>query len=179
MNLFSLRTVATALLVAATAGVSAAPSMASSSAPVGRWDREYLAETVQGARFEIAAGHVAQRHAQGATAKALAGRFASDHSAELKAVLALAKQLGVKAPSGLSVMQRHEISQFSQHSGAAFDRAYVRVERTDHVQDIKDNDAEVAEGTTPAAKAFAQRFLPMYRAHLQLCRAAASKLHVG
>jgi putative membrane protein len=172
----------TATITAATAlcALLAGPVATSSAAsPVGRWDREYLAATVQGARFEIAAGHVAQRHAQGASAKALGDRFVTDHSAELKAVLALAKQLGVKAPSGLSVMQRHEISQFSKHSGTAFDRAYVRVERTDHVQDVKDNDAEVAEGTTPEVKAFAERFLPMYRAHLQLCRAAASKLKIG
>lgn len=168
---------AVAALAATALPVSAAS--ASTAQPVGRWDREYLATTVQGARFEIAAGHVAQRHAHGATAKALADRFVADHSAELKAVLALAKQLGVKAPAGLSVAQRHEISQFTQHDGAAFDRAYVRVERADHVQDVKDNDAEVAEGTTPAVKAFAQRFLPMYREHLQLCRAAASQLHVG
>src|SRR5689334_13228415 len=137
-------------LAAAAAVVPTASAAASTSQPVGRWDREYLASTVQGARFEIAAGHVAQRHATTKTAKALADRFVTDHSAELKAVLALGKQLGVNAPSGLSVMQRHEISQFAKHSGGGFDRAYVRVERTDHVQDVKDNDAEVAEGSTAA-----------------------------
>jgi putative membrane protein len=168
----SLATVAVALV--GVAASSAGPAVASSGQPVGRWDREYLAATVQGARFEIAAGHVAQRHAVGKTAKALADRFVADHSNELKAVLALAKDLGVKAPAGLSVAQRHEISQFTTHSGAAFDCAYVRVERADHVQDVKDNDAEVAEGTTAAVKAFAQRFLPMYREHLQLCRQAAT-----
>src|SRR4051812_28683793 len=166
-------------LAAASAGLIAPSAPASSANPVGRWDREYVAATVQGARFEIAAGHVAQRHAAGKTAKALADRFVADHSAELKAILALAKDLGVKAPAGLSVAQRHEIAQFSQHTGSGFDRAYVRVERADHVQDVKDNDAEVAEGTTPAVTAFAQRFLPMYRAHLELCRAAASRLKVG
>jgi len=175
----TIRCAAAVALAAGALGAGAAPALASSAEPVGRWDREYLAGTVQGARFEIAAGHVAQRHAQSATAKALAGRFVSDHSAELKQVLALAKQLGVNAPAGLSVAQRHEISQFSQHTGAAFDRAYVRVERTDHVQDVKDNDAEVAEGSTASVKAFSQRFLPMYRTHLELCRAAASKLKVG
>lgn len=174
------RLVVAATTVAAAAS-AATPGLASAagSQPVGRWDREYLAATVQGARFEIAAGHVAERHGRSATVKALGKRFATDHSNELRAVLALARQLGVKAPGGLSIMQRHEISQFSRHSGAAFDRAYVRVERTDHVQDVKDNDAEAAEGTTPAVKAFVQHFLPMYRTHLQLCREAASKLHVS
>jgi putative membrane protein len=175
----TIRCAAAVTLTAGALGAGTAPAHASSTEPVGRWDREYLAGTVQGARFEIAAGHVAQRHAQTASAKALADRFVSDHSAELKQVLALARQLGVKTPAGLSTAQRHEISQFSQHTGRAFDRAYVRVERTDHVQDIKDNDAEVAEGTTASVKAFAQRFLPMYRTHLELCRAAASRLKVG
>jgi putative membrane protein len=173
------RSAVAATLAASALGASAGPALASSGTPVGRWDREYLATTVQGARFEIAAGHVAERHATTATAKALARRFVADHSAELKQVLALAHQLSVKAPAGLTVAQRHEISQFSTHTGTAFDRAYVRVERTDHVQDVKDNDAEVAEGTTAPVKAFAQRMLPMYRTHLQLTRAAASKLHVG
>jgi putative membrane protein len=178
-RLRSVIAVAAVAAVAASAAAGATSASASSAQPVGRWDREYLATTVQGARFEIAAGHVAQRHAVGKTAKALADRFVADHSNELKAVLALAKQLGVKPPAGLSITQRHEISQFTQHNGTAFDRAYVRVERTDHVQDVKDNDAEVAEGTTAAVKAFAQRFLPMYREHLQLCRQAATKLKVG
>src|SRR3954454_3238959 len=108
------------LIVAAgvcAAVAAAGPASASPAQPVGQWDREYVAATVQGARFEIAAGHVAQRHAAGRTAKALADRFVADHSAELKAILALAKDLGVKAPAGLSVAQRHEIAQFSQHTG--------------------------------------------------------------
>src|SRR3954463_13200291 len=137
------------------AGPAATTASASSTEPVGSWDRDYITGTIQGARFEIAAGHVAQRHATSKSARALAQRFVTDHSAELKEALALAKQLSVKTPAGLSVMQRHEIAQFSRHTGSAFDRAYVRVERTDHVQDIKDNDAEVVEGTTASAKAFA------------------------
>src|SRR4051794_34695489 len=117
------------LTVVAALGAATAltPATALAAPSVGRWDREYLDTTVQGARFEIAAGHVAERHGHSATVKALGRRFATDHSNELKAVLALDRQLGVKPPGGLSIMQRHEISQFSRHTGAAFDRAYVRV----------------------------------------------------
>lgn len=87
-----------AVLAACAFGVAGSPVPASSSEPVGRWDRKYLSATVQGARFEIAAGHVAQRHSTTKTAKALADRFVADHSAELKDVLTLAKRLGVNAP---------------------------------------------------------------------------------
>src|SRR3954470_16032584 len=54
----TIRCAAAAALAAGALGAGAAPALASSTEPVGRWDREYLAATVQGARFEIAAGHV-------------------------------------------------------------------------------------------------------------------------
>src|SRR3954469_24383229 len=121
----TIRRAGAAALAASLLATGTAAASASSTEHVGSWDRDYITGTIQGARFEIAAGPVAQRHATSTSARALAQRFVTDHSAELKEALALAKQLSVKTPSGLSVMQRHEIAQFSRHTGSAFDRAYV------------------------------------------------------
>jgi putative membrane protein len=93
-----------------------------------------------------------------------------DHSGELHAVQALAASLGVKLPDSPSVQQLHEIGNTSSHTGAAFDRAYARLEVGDHIMDIQSADGETIEGKVSAARALAQKYRLMYFRHLAIFR---------
>jgi putative membrane protein len=162
------------LAAALTLALSGSASAANS---VPRWDRHFLIETAEGAHFEIKMGKVAARKGHTREARAAGRVMVRDHSGELHAIQAVAKSLGVKLPSGPSIVQEHEIGATSQHTGAAFDRAYARLEVSDHIMDIQSADGETREGTLAAPRAAAEKYRLMYQRHLAIFRALAGHVH--
>jgi putative membrane protein len=152
------------------------PSVGSANA-VPNWDRHFLLETAEGAHFEIKMGKIAERKGHSREARAAGRVMVRDHSGELHAIEALAKSLGVKLPDSPSVEQEHAISNVSEHTGAAFDRAYARLEVGDHIMDIQAADAETIEGSVAAARASAQKYRLMYFRHLAIFRKLAHDVH--
>ena len=168
-------------LAVATAALATVPSAApAASAPgnsVPNWDRHFLAETAEGAHFEITMGKIAARKGHTREARAAGRMMVRDHSGELHAVEALAKRLGVKVPSDPSVMEQHEIGNTSSHTGAAFDRAYARLEVGDHIRDLQSADGEGVEGSLASTKALAAKYRLMYQRHLAVFRKLAHDVH--
>jgi len=150
----------------------AVPARASANT-VPNWDRHFLLETAEGAHFEITMGKIAMRNGHGREARAAGRVMVRDHSGELHAVETLAKAMGVKLPSAPSILQQHEIGNTSKHTGAAFDRAYARLEVGDHIVDLQSADGETVEGQLPAARALAQKYRLMYLRHLAIFRKLA------
>jgi putative membrane protein len=155
-----------------TALVVALPASASANT-VPNWDRHFLLETAEGAHFEITMGKIAARKGHSREARAAGRVMVRDHSGELHAVQALATALGVKLPSAPSVLQQHEIGNTSSHTGAAFDRAYARLEVGDHIGDLQSADGEILEGQLVPGRAFAQKYRVMYHRHLAIFRKLA------
>lgn len=161
------------LLTATTALLGAVPASANS---VPTWDRHTVLDTVEGAHFEIDMGHIAARHGHSAEARALGRLMVKDHEGELHAVQALAKRLGMATPDSPSAMEAHEISATSRHTGAAFDRAYARLEVGDHIRDIQTADGEHVEGRQPEVVALADKYRAMYLRHLAAFRKLAARV---
>ena len=167
---------ASTVLLSALALAVPAPAMANT---VPNWDRHFLLETAEGAHFEITMGKIAMRKGHSREARAAGRVMVRDHSGELHAVEALAKALGVKLPTAPSILQQHEIGNTSKHTGAAFDRAYARLEVGDHITDLQSADGETTEGQLPAAKALAQKYRLMYLRHLAIFRKLAHDVKAG
>jgi putative membrane protein len=161
-----------------TALVLAAPAPASANT-VPNWDRHFLLETAEGAHFEITMGKIAARKGHTREARAAGRVMVRDHSGELHAVQALANALGVKLPSAPSILQQHEIGNTSKHTGAAFDRAYARLEVGDHIMDIQSADGEIVDGQSSSGRAFAQKYRLMYHRHLAIFRQLAHDVKAG
>jgi putative membrane protein len=155
----------------------AVPAARANTVPT--WDRHFLLDTAEGAHFEIDMGKIAAQHATTRDGRAVARLMVRDHSGELHAVQRLAAQLGVKLPEHPSIMQRHEISDVASHHGAAFDRAYARLEVADHIMDIEAADGEAVEGGVAAVKASAQEYRLMYQRHLAAFRKLAAEVHAS
>jgi putative membrane protein len=168
-----------ARLLLLAAALTLALSCTASANSVPRWDRHFLIETAEGAHFEVKMGRIAERKGHTREARAAGAAMVRDHSGELHAITAIAKSLGVKLPSGPSVMQEHEIGTTSQHTGAAFDRSYARLEVGDHIMDIQSADGEAREGTLAAPRAAAEKYRLMYQRHLAIFRALASHVHAN
>ena len=149
----------------------AVPARASANT-VPNWDRHFLLETAEGAHFEITMGKIAMRKGHGREARAAGRVMVRDHSGELHAVEALANALGVKLPTAPSLLQQHEIGNTSQHTGAAFDRAYARLEVGDHIGDLQSADGEGRRPATRRARTGPEISL-MYLRHLAIFRKLA------
>jgi putative membrane protein len=165
--------------IAIAAALLAAAPVPASANTVPNWDRHFLLETAEGAHFEIQMGKIAERKGNGREARAAGRVMVRDHSGELHALQALAKTLGVKLPSSPSILQLHEIGNTSSHTGAAFDRAYARLEVGDHIMDIQSADGEAVEGHVSAVRAFAQKYRLMYFRHLAIFRKLAHDVHAS
>jgi putative membrane protein len=157
---------------AAAAALVLAPAAHANTVP--NWDRHALLDSAEGAHFEIDMGKIAARHAGTAEGRAVGRLMVKDHSGELHAVESLAQSLGVKLPEHPSVLERHEISGVTKHHGRAFDRAYARLEVSDHVGDIQTADGEAVEGGLDSVKAFAAKYRLMYLRHLAAFRKFAA-----
>jgi putative membrane protein len=172
----SSKTLAVAGVAATMAACTAGAPMASANT-VPNWDRHFLLESAEGAHFEIDMGKIAEKDGHGREARAAGALMVRDHSGELHALKMLAASLHVRLPQHPSVLQRHEISNVTSHSGAAFDRAYARLEVGDHIGDIQGADGEVAEGGLSQVKAFAAKYRVMYQRHLAAFRKLAHDVH--
>jgi putative membrane protein len=162
-----------AVVAASAAALAPSAALAQNTNSVPTWDRHFLQETAEGAHFEIDMGKIAERHARSDQARRVAHLMVVDHSGELHAVTALAARLHVHLPNHPSVMQRHEISDVAAHHGAAFDRAYTRLEVGDHIMDIQSADGETIEGGLADVKTFAQKYRGVYQRHLAAFRQLA------
>jgi putative membrane protein len=139
---------------------------------VSAWDGQWLMMSIEGDRFEVAGGKLAQSKATTPEVRALGARLVKDHSKSLKDAIKLAKKLRVDVPTAPSPSQRWELKTVAVFSGKEFDRRYADLEVLDHKQDITEAKAEVKQGTNREVRGNARTELPTLKTHLKLSRAA-------
>jgi len=172
----SLKALAAAAVAAGTFAAAPATAHAKAYSPL---DKYLLQASIQGDRFEIAGGKIAQTNAANQTIKALGARLVKDHAKSLKEAVQLAHKLGISVPATPSTTQEWELQTVGAMSGATFDVAYARLEVQDHKQDIEDNTTEARDGANPSARKLARKDLPVLRTHLKLSRQALSAVTGG
>jgi putative membrane protein len=136
------------------------------------WDKQWLMSSIEGDRFEIQGGKLAQGKGTNPKVRALGARLVKDHSESLASAIALAHKLGVEVPKTPSPSQQWELSVVSSFSGAEFDRWYAALEVQDHIQDIQEATDEVTDGRNRKVRKDANEEIPVLRQHLALSKAA-------
>ena len=136
------------------------------------WDEEWLMMSIQGDRFEIGGGKLAQRKGTILKVRQLGARLVKDHTNSLHDAMRVAHRLGIKVPGSPSPTQRWELRVVATFSGAKFNRWYSDLEVQDHRQDIKEAQDEVKLGCNRTVKRLARDDLPVLRQHLALAQAA-------
>jgi putative membrane protein len=136
------------------------------------WDEQWLMMSIQGDRFEIQGGELAQRQATTDKVRALGRRLVEDHSQSLEDATALAERLGIDVPDSPSPTQQWELRTVAQFHGRDFDRRYADLEVQDHMQDIQEAQDEIDKGCNPEIRDEAKSELPVLQKHLQLAEDA-------
>ena len=128
--------------------------------------------SIEGDRFEIAGGNLAQQKASAQIVKALGQRLVTDHSKSLKDAEEVAKKLGIEIPDSPSPSQEWELRAVATFSGHTFDFWYSDLEEEDHIQDIEETKSEIEKGCNAEITKLAQEDLPMLEMHLRLSKEA-------
>jgi putative membrane protein len=164
--------VATIALCLAAAGAIAGAADKHRPTRFSAWDEQWLMASIQGDRFEIAGGRLAQTKATTAEVRALGGRLVKDHSKSLSDAMRLARRLDIEVPALPSPSQRWELKTIDAFAGVDFDRRYADLEVLDHQQDIQESRDEIQKGSNHAVRHAAHSDLPKLVAHLKLSRDA-------
>lgn len=163
------RSVVVSLAVLAFGGAAAATSQAASLSGL---DKQYLTSAIQGDRFEIAGGKLAQTKSQNPKVQALGARLVKDHTKSLHEALRLAHAFNVSVPKAPSPTERWELTIVASLSGTSFDRWYASLEVADHHQDISEAADEVSDGANEQVRSSAHKEIPTLRIHLRLSEEA-------
>jgi putative membrane protein len=132
------------------------------------WDEQWLQSSIEGDRFEIAGGALAQQKGTSEGVRAYGARLVTDHTKSLHDAVKLAHRLGIQVPRAPSPSMQWELQIVAGFSGAQFDAAYADLEAKDHQQDIAEAQDEVHKGTNRSVRHDARHEIPTLREHLKV-----------
>jgi putative membrane protein len=129
-------------------------------------DAQFLAKAAQANRFEIVTGGLAQERASSAAVKELGAMLVKDHTAALAQGAAVAKQLGIPVPEGISPAQQAQVDLLSRLRGRRFDRAWLKAQKLAHVKAVTLHLRGALYGDSQAVRDLAIAGLPVVTRHL-------------
>jgi len=133
-------------------------------------DRTFAHEAAIGGMSEVDLGRLAEHEGQSAAVRAFGQRMVADHSKANSRLTQLAEAAGIPLPKQLDAEHRAMQEQLSQLHGAAFDRAFIRGQVTDHQQTAQLLEYEIGAGQDAQVKAFASDVLPIVLQHLEMAQ---------
>jgi putative membrane protein len=164
----------------ATGGSSAGQGQEQAQTDMGKSmggpDQQFVQQAAQGGIAEVDLSTMVADKTTNPTVKQLAQRIVRDHTNANQQLQSAVQQANGTMPTTPSSDAQQMRDQMSTMSGRELDRAYVQHLIQDHEKDISLFQQEANNGTDPQLKTFAQKTLPTLKEHLQLAKAAQSKL---
>lgn len=103
----------------------------------------------------------------GPRVKPLAQYMLNVHNQQNAQLMQVAQAKGVTPPTSIDPTIQQQIDALQKLSGPRFDHEYLTTQLADHNQTIALFQREIAEGTDPELKGFAQQNLPEIQSHTQ------------
>lgn len=141
-----------------------------SSTPLSTADLQFVATAAQGNDAEMELAQMAQSTTSNSDLKTLARRLEEDHKLSNRELNEIADKKDADFPGtiglpGMTDAQKADRDRINALTGAAFDRAWL-----DHIVTKHQNTIELFSSANPTdtdVKAYADRTLPVLRAHLE------------
>lgn len=166
----------TLIVTASAALLLAAAAFAADQGTVPPADRSFVMEAAQGGQAEVELGKLAVGKAVNSDVKSFGQKMVDDHSKANDKLRQVAAEKGLSLPSDLDQKSRAEYNHLEKLSGAAFDRAYVKLMVKDHVKDLADFQRESQKAADPAIRQFVTETLPTLQEHLSMAKDLQSKV---
>jgi putative membrane protein len=139
-------------------------------------DTSFLKKAAEGGVAEVEFGKLAADKASDPDVKKFGQKMVDDHSKANEDLMKLAKDKGVDVPNGLDAKTQKEKDRLAKLSGAAFDRAYMKMMVSDHKKDVAEFDKMSRQAKDPDVRSFASSKLPTLKEHLELAKTDNSKV---
>jgi putative membrane protein len=123
---------------------------------------------------EISAGQLAETKGN-AKVKSLGKQMVTDHTTAQNELVALAKKEAVTIPMSPDADHKQALSDLNKLSGKSFDSAYISSQLADHKTAVALFSEESVNGSDTGAKAFATKYLPKLKMHLQMFQGTIKK----
>jgi len=146
------------------------------AARLSRADQSFIKAAARGGMAEVKLGQLAADRASTDAVKQFGQRMVQDHGKVNDELTQLAQQKGLTLPKAIGAQHQKVVTQLSQLSGAAFDRAYMQHMVKDHEKDLAEFKEEANSGSDPDLKKFADDTAKMVQEHLDLAKEVQGKL---
>src|SRR3954470_24761059 len=138
-------------------------------------DQTFATKAAAGGKAEVSLGELATKNAASPQVRQFGQQMVTDHTQsdqELQAIARKQKMMLPEKPDAASLAKEQRLQ---ATTGADFDAAYAAAMVEDHQKDIAEFEQEATSGKDPALKAFAEKYLPVLKHHLQMAKAINSK----
>lgn len=139
-------------------------------AKLGEFDIAFLQGVNESNNSECAYVPTVMRRASSEGVKQFGQHMLHDHTLANKELAKLAMSKGVKLPHDVPDEEQAVIDRLGQERGVKFDAAYRNEMIRDHMEDINAMEREISLGTDPQVKAYAAKYLPILKHHLEMAR---------
>ena len=138
-------------------------------------DKKFLADSAQDSMAEIAVAKLALSKTGDPNIKQFASKMVKDHTMLIESMKPLATKMGVKPPTGPSVMDKAKYEELKLKSGISFDRAYVEAMVKDHNSDLKKFMDEEQKTSNPELKEKVAKGEAVIKEHTEMIDSLAQK----
>jgi putative membrane protein len=131
-------------------------------------DKKFVTESAQDSLAEINYAKLALQKSKDPNVREFATKMIKDHEALIASMKPVAKELGVKPPTGPPVADHAKYMELKMKSGTDFDRAYVEAMVKDHHEDLQKFIDEGNKTTNPDLKAAVQKGEGVIKEHTEM-----------
>ena len=131
-------------------------------------DKSFMKEAAMGGMMEVDMGKMAQQKGKSPEVKKIGSTMVADHTKANNELMAIAKKKGVDLSK--------EKPKSNSMGDANFDKDYINMMVKDHEKDLAAFQAEAKGGGDAEVKAFASKTSGVIKKHLDMVKAAQSKM---
>src|ERR1700760_3655196 len=128
-------------------------------------DKTFVKNAMEGSLAEVNFAKLALQKSQDKNVREFATKIIHDHEMLISEMKPLAKEMGVKIPTGPPLSDHAKYMELKMKSGTDFDRAYVEAMVKDHHDDLQAFMDEENSTTNPELKATVAKGLSVIKEH--------------
>jgi putative membrane protein len=159
-----------AAVAAVAASWGASPARAQQPARAAHNDNLFAAAAAASDLAELTVSNMALQRASQDETKKFAQQMVKDHTQTTREMMSLAAAKSLTLPRMPDIKDQAEADALGGVTGEEFDRCYMKGQLAAHICAVSLFQAEAERGTDPDLKAFAAKYLPKLKEHLEMAK---------
>jgi putative membrane protein len=147
-------------------------TMSTNMAPLEKMDRDFVMKAASGGMMEVELGNMAQQNASSQRVKDFGSMMVRDHSKANDELMSFASRRNLMLNrDSLMNLHKSDMDALKNKTGAAFDKAYMKMMVDDHKEDVEEFEKASKMCKDQECLSFASKTLPVLQTHLDSAQA--------